>query len=141
MIEDRPLPFIDDAGQGFWAASIQHELRIQRCTGCGHFRYPPPPMCPRCQSMTAEWTRMSGRGRVYSFVVVHPPVLPAFASRCPFPVVLVELEEDPGLRLVGGWAGPIPEGGIQIGAPVEVVFEDVAPDVSLPNWRLGGGAG
>jgi len=100
-------------------------------------------MCPRCQSFEHEWCAVSGRGRVWSFAVPHPPLLPAFAELAPYPVVLVELEEDPSLRMVGNLV-PSPEGGInevnvravQIGAPVRVVFQKLAEDVALPRWVL-----
>jgi len=65
--------------------------------------------------------------------VCHPPVLPAFQERAPFVVVLVQLEEDPRLRLVGNLLDD--EAAIEIGTPVEVVFEDVTPEVTLPQWR------
>jgi uncharacterized OB-fold protein len=84
--------------------------------------------------MKSEWPLMSGRGTIYSFVIAHPPVLPAFADRTPLPIVLVELEEDPGLRIIGNLA---PGGGeLRIGAKVEVDFEDVTPEVTLPVWRI-----
>jgi uncharacterized OB-fold protein len=100
-------------------------------------------MCPYCQSFEHQWRAVSGRGRIWSFAVPHPPLLPAFAKIAPYPVVLVELEEDPCLRMVGNLV-PDPEGGIhqvdaravRIGAPVRVVFQKVAEDVALPRWLL-----
>ena len=71
---------------------------------------------------------------MYSFVVVHGPVLPAFAERVPFAVVLVELEEDPQLRIVGNLLDVAPE-RVRIGMPVTVDFETVGDDVVLPQWR------
>jgi uncharacterized OB-fold protein len=94
-------------------------------------RFPPRPMCPRCHSMKSEWTEVSGRGTIYSFVVAHAPVLPAFQSKLPLGIVLVALDEDETLRMVGNV-----EGEPAIGAKVEVFFERVAPDVVLPQWRV-----
>jgi len=97
-------------------------------------RFPPRPMCPRCQSFESEHVRVSGRGTVFSYVIAHPPLLAAFMDRAPLPIVLVELDEDPQLRLVGNLDGDV--SALRIGARVEVVFEAAAPDVTLPQWRL-----
>src|SRR5438046_1151805 len=77
----------------YWAAARARELRFQRCSGCRRWRHPPGPMCPHCLSPESEWARASGRARLVSWVVVHPPVLPAWKDRVPYPVVLVECEE------------------------------------------------
>src|SRR2546426_219434 len=87
----------------YWAAARVRELRFQRCTGCRRWRHPPGPMCPHCLSMESEWAQASGRARLVSWVVVHPPVLPAWKDRVPYPVVLVECEE--GVRTIGGLVG------------------------------------
>ena len=134
MIEGRPLPLPDDASAPFWEACKKHELRIQRCRSCTRLRSPPRPMCPHGQTFESEWAAASGRGTIYSFVVAHAPVLPAFQARVPFPIVLVELDDDPSLRMLGNLVDG--GGGLRIGARVEVVFEDVAGDVSLPQWRI-----
>ena len=82
---------------------------------------------------------MSGRGTIWSFVVPHPPLLPDYAELAPYNVLVVALDEDPTLRLVGNLVtaadGPINEIlDIEIGAPVRVVFAEVSDDVSLPRW-------
>ena len=96
-----PLPLPDDDSAPYWEAAARGELRMQRCSACRGWRFPPRSRCARCQSDAVEWERVSGRGTVYSFVVAHAPVLPAFAARVPFAIVLVELDEDPQLRVVG----------------------------------------
>jgi uncharacterized OB-fold protein len=92
-------------------------------------------MCPRCLSFAAEWVPVSGEGTVYSFVICHPPVLPAFQAQVPFAVALVELAEDASLRLVGGVLDTPPD-RLRIGQRVRVEFEEVADGVVLPQWRL-----
>ena len=77
---------------------------------------------------------VSGHGRVFSYVVCHPPVLPAFGERVPYAVLLVELEEDPRIRLIGNLLDAPPEAA-RIGLEVEVCFEDVGQGVVLPQWR------
>ena len=133
-IPQRPLPQPDDATRPYWEAARRRELVVQRCGSCETLRFPPQPMCDACRSMTVEWVRMSGRGTVFSFVVAHPPVLPAFQERAPFAIVLVELEDDPRLRIIGNLLDAPAEAAC-IGLPVEVVFEDVTETVTLPQWR------
>ena len=86
---------------------------MQRCASCQRYRFHPREMCPHCRSMAAEWRPVSGRGLIFSKVVCHPPVLPAFQDRVPYAVVLVELEEDPNLRLVGNVLDVPPEVGFE----------------------------
>jgi hypothetical protein len=124
----------------FWAGCARGELLVQVCARCGQWRFPPRPMCPRCQSLEFTWTPTSGRGRVWSFVVPHPPLLPAYAELAPYNVVVVALEENPTIRMVGNLVedadGPInavDPATIEIGEPVRVVFARVE-DVSLPRW-------
>ena len=140
MASERPLPRPDDASQEYWQGCRDGELRMQRCTPCGHLRFPPRPMCPRCQSFECGWVPVSGRGTVYSWVVAHPPLLPAFVDLAPLVVLLVELEEGDDLRIVGNLLGEGPE-DVAIGMPVEVAFEQVAADVVLPQWRRRAGSG
>ena len=134
MIDARPLPQPDEDSAPYWQGCRDGELRMQRCKPCGHLRFPPRPMCPRCQSLASGWVPVSGRGTLYSWVRCHPPLLPAFQQRAPLVVVLVELEEGEDLRLVGNWLGPAEE-EIEIGLPVEVVFERVSEEISLPQWQ------
>lgn len=127
-----PVPLPDEDSAPFWEAAARHELVVQRCAACGSFRHPPRPMCPRCLSMEHEWAPASGRGRVWSWVIAHPPVLPAFAGRVPYNVAVIELDE--GVRVVGNLLGVAP-GEIRDGMAVEVAFEDVEEGVTLPQWK------
>ena len=135
------LPLRDGDGQGFWEGALRGELRIQACGACGRLRFPPRPMCPHCRSTASEWKTMSGRGIIWSFVVPHPPLLEAYQAVSPYNVIVVSLDEDPGIRLVGNLVasedGPInavDAATIRIGEPVKVVFQRVAEDVALPRW-------
>ena len=128
----RPVPSPDDASEEFWTAATRHELVLQRCAKCRRFRFPPRPMCPNCRSLASTWERASGRGRVWSWIVAHPPVLPAFAERVPFNVAVIQLEE--GVRMIGNVVECSNE-DISEDMPVEVTFEDVEDGVSLPQWR------
>ena len=121
-----PLPDLDrlpDYEQGFWEGSRQGELRIQRCAGCGVFRHLPTPMCPQCHSLDYEWTPVSGRGVVYSFVIARHAVHPAIREQeqLPYNVCIIELEEQAGLRIASSVLHVAPE-DITIDMPVAVTF-------------------
>ncbi|GAB2576894.1 OB-fold domain-containing protein [Streptomyces capparidis] len=143
MAEEPLLPWEDADGAPFWEYARRGELRVQACDGCGRRRFPPRPCCPHCQSFASHWQRMSGRGRIWSFVIAHPPLLPAYAAQAPYPVALVELADDPGIRLVGnpvphpGAAlGALPAERLRVGAPVRVCFHEIADGVTVPRWLL-----
>jgi len=129
----KPLPHIDEVNRPFWEAAQRHKLILQKCQGCGHYRYPPGETCPRCLSDRLEWVKASGRGIVYTWAVVHQVYHPAFANDVPYAVVTVELEEGP--RILTNLVDCHIE-DIAIGIPVEVVFEDVTEEVTLPKFRL-----
>ena len=136
------LPDIEDPdGALFWEGAVRGELRVQVCAACGTWRMPPRPMCPKCRSLEVTWVATSGRGTIWSFVVPHPPLLPAYAELAPYNAIVVALDEDPAIRFVGNLVarpdGPINEidpATIEIGEPVEVVFQKVE-EVTLPRWR------
>jgi len=128
----RSVPAITPEMAPFWEAARRHELVAQRCLECGTFRFPAREVCSRCLSRRAEWERVSGRGRVFSVVVMHQANHPWFAARTPYAAVVVELEE--GARMLSSVVGAEPH-AIRIGMPVEVTFDDVTPEVSLPLFR------
>ncbi|MEV6104063.1 OB-fold domain-containing protein [Streptomyces sp. NPDC051940] len=137
------LPVQDDDGAPFWTYAARGELRVQACAGCGEPRFPPRPCCPHCGSFDTDWRLMSGRGRIWSYVVPHPPLLPSYADVAPYNVVLVELADDPRIRLVGNVvAAPdaaldsVPAERLRIGAAVRAVFWDTGEGVTLPRWQL-----
>ncbi|MFL6238198.1 MAG: Zn-ribbon domain-containing OB-fold protein [Actinomycetes bacterium] len=141
MIETPPLPELDADTRPFWESACRGELAIQACGSCGRLRHPPRPMCPYCRSLDVTWQTMSGNATVWSFVVPHPPLLPAFQPYAPYNVCIVALDEDPLIRVVGNLiadAGApinsVDPTSIVIGEPVQVVFEQVADDVALPRF-------
>jgi hypothetical protein len=135
------LPDLDgEDGAEFWAGAARGELLVQACGQCGAWRFPPRPMCPECRSLEIRWEPASGRATVWSYVVAHPPLLPAYAALAPYNVIVVALDDDPSIRMVGNLLaspdGPLDgldPSSIRIGEPVRVVFCAV-DDATLPRW-------
>jgi uncharacterized OB-fold protein len=128
----RPLPRIDEETRGFWEACARHELYVQHCRGCRRFRHPPRALCPVCLSSDVDWVRASGRGTVYSFTVTYQNQAPGFREHVPYVLAIVELEE--GVRLMTNVVGCAPD-AVRIGMPVEVEWEDVTDEVTLPLFK------
>ena len=128
----RPVlrPVVNRDTEYFWAGMAAGELRVWRCGACGLLRHPPGPMCPRCSATRPEYLLASGRGEIYSYVVHHHPPVPG--RELPFVVALVALEE--GVRVLGELRDTDPA-GVRVGLPVEIVFDRVDDELTLPAWR------
>ena len=132
--QGRPLPVADDLSQPFWEAAKQRRLVVQRCRECGYFNHPPRPACEACQSQQLQFEPVSGRGTIYSFTVMHQPNIAGFEDQIPYINILVELEEQPLLFMVSNLpASDLDK--IKIGGQVEMSFEEVDPDTTLPQFR------
>ena len=129
---EKLLPHIDEMSRPYWEGAKRHELLLQKCQECGHYRYPPGETCPSCLSDKLEWVKVSGRGSVYTWTVFHQAYHPAYKDDIPYAVVAVELEEGP--RMITNLVNCRIE-DIKVGMPVEVVFDDVTEEVSLPKFR------
>lgn len=128
----KPYPRPTPESAPFWQACREHVLRLQRCDQCGKFWFPPGNRCRWCWSDRWQWTPVSGRGRLYTFTVIWRAYHPGFANDLPYNVAVVELEEGP--RLISNVVGCAPE-ALAVGMPLVVVFDDVAPDLTLPKFR------
>ena len=126
----RPAPGVSDDNRFFWEGVKQGKLLIQRCKSCGDLHHPPGPGCPKCQSFDWDTIESSGKGTVYSFVVMHYPEVPPFEY--PNPVGLIELEE--GVRLISQLIGVKP-GDVKVGQKVQVEFVTFDGDLVLPQFR------
>lgn len=129
----KPLPTLTADNRPFWESCREGRLCLQRCGGCGHVRYPISPFCPRCLSGEFEWSAVSGRGTVFSYIVFHQAYHPAFKDDLPYNVALVQLDEGP--RMYSNIVGT-PNNEVRIGDPVEVVFDPVTPQITIPRFRL-----
>ena len=123
----RPRPALTQ-DNAFWFEGAQaHRLLIQHCLSCGTLRHPPLPACAVCGSLEWDVVESSGKGTLYSYVVVHYPQVPSFEY--PLPIGLVELEE--GTRVVANLGG-LERDDIEIGMALQAEFVDFDEDLSLP---------
>ncbi len=128
----KPVPAPTVETKPFWDYCKRHELRMQKCGQCGHIRYPPSMFCPKCQSMQAEWSRLTGKGKVYSFIIVRFLYDRAFRNDIPYVVATIELEEGP--RIMSNVTGCNVE-DVKVDMPVEVYYEDITDEFALPKFK------
>jgi uncharacterized protein len=134
-----PKPAVNHDTRPFFEAAVQRRLVMQRCRSCGTHRHPPRPICPHCGSSEVDWDELSGRGTLFTYSVVHQPFHPAMREVVPYVVVVVELEGTGGVRLTSNLVDA-PLEGLRAGLPVEVVFEEMSPQLTLPRFVLAPGA-
>ena len=127
----RPLPQPTPETRHFWDGTRAGELRLQRCAACAHVYFPPRPFCPKCASREVGVFAASGRATLYSYVIHQRPA-PGFEA--PYAIAVVELEEGPRLMTNIVEAPQTPE-ALQLDMPLEVVFERISEEISLPLFR------
>jgi uncharacterized OB-fold protein len=132
---DRPLPEVNSFTAPFWDYCKKHELRMQFCNRCNQWVWYPKALCPKCGRIDKiEWKKLSGKGIVYSFTVIRQVIdnAESFNRDIPFVIGLIELEEGP--RIYSNIINVKPD-DVSIGDKVEVVFEDVTKEISLPKFK------
>ena len=141
------VPENDHPHREYLEHNASGRFTIQKCSDCGHYRYPVGTACPDCRSLDSTWEAMSGKGVIYSYYVVPHAINPAFKGFVPYSVILVELDEARGeygegraLRVIGnlldadGNAERLER--VAIGKRVEVTMVDLGDGWALPQWRL-----
>jgi uncharacterized OB-fold protein len=125
-------PTINEVNRPFWDGCRRGELLVQRCSHCGRLRYPAAVVCPGCLSRDCAWDAVSGRGKVFSFVVFHRAYHPAWEGRVPYNVALIELDEGPIMlsNVVG-----IDNAKLAVGVPVQIAFESVDESLVIPVFK------
>jgi uncharacterized OB-fold protein len=118
----------------FWDAAREHRLVAQRCTSCGTFRMPPTAICWNCHSREMEYADLPGTGTVYTFTVARHALIPEVRAALPYVIATIALDGAPGARLISNVIGVDPD-AVRIGMPVEVVFDDISPEQTMPRFR------
>ena len=127
----RLIPVDDDLDTGgFFAAAQRGELVVRACAACGAFLHLPRAYCRTCGSWEGHWVPVSGRGHLYSWTVAEHQVHPAYPV--PYTIVLVELDDAPGVRLIGSLPGS-PQ--LIEGMPMQVRFDTINDGAVIPQWE------
>ncbi len=118
--------------QRYWDGCKRHELWLPYCKQCDQHFFYPRAFCPRCFSWEIEWRQASGRGTVYTFAIQYRAYAPGFEP--PYVTAIIQLDEGP--RLLTNLVDIEPDAEkIRCDMPVEVTFEDVTDEISLPKFR------
>src|SRR5580704_15701313 len=131
----KPVPVIDELTRPFWEAAREQRLVVQKCGACGYYNHPPRSFCDSCLSQQLAYAPVSGRGRIYTFTVMHQRDVAGFEDESPFVNIVVELEEQQQLLMVATLRQQDRE-QVRIGAAVEVCFEDRGGNLVVPQFRL-----
>jgi uncharacterized OB-fold protein len=128
------LPVIEEETRPFWEAAANGRLMIARCGSCGYYHYYPRPFCPECWSENIALVEASGEATLYTFSIVRVNDLPPFNERVPYAVAMVDLVEGPRMSTN---VIDCDHDALRIGMPLKVVFQEIAPGVSIPRFRPG----
>lgn len=128
----KPLPTPDADTAAFWRGLRGNKLLLQHCGDCGHVQYYQQAICRACGRENLVHRAASGRGKVYSFSVVHRAPGPAFKADVPYAVILVELEEGP--RMISTFTGGSPD-EVTFDMDVVLTFETVSDEITLPRFK------
>ena len=127
-----PLPVPDEQSKPFFEGAKRHELVLQRCRSCGALLWPVKLRCDACLNIDIEWAKVSGKGKLHTFAIMHQVFHPGFADKVPYNIVVVELDE--GLRVTTNVVG-CPNSELRLDMPLEVTFEDLSEEVTIPMFR------
>lgn len=127
----RPTPIADEASQPFFDAAAEGKLLLRFCAKCQRYMTYAAEFCDNCFASDMEWKAASGKGTVYSYVVMHQVLHPGFAAEVPYNVIVVETDEGP--RLQSNLLGTA-DADIKVGMRVEVTCQQ-AGDVMVPYWQ------
>ena len=131
----RPIPVPNELSKPFWAAAREHVLAMQRCQSCGHFQHPPYPTCVNCMSVDLKFEPVEGKGAIYAYTIMYHTGDKRFASAVPYASIIVELDQAPGALMAGNLLDA-PYTDAKVGRRVEVTFEKLNDEITLPQFRL-----
>lgn len=141
------IPENDKEFFGHFEAAKEERLVVKQCNECQRLRWPPGSGCPWCMSLDWSWQPVSGKGTIYSYEIIVHAIQPGFKDIAPYPVVIVELDEqsgeptaDEGIRMTGNLVTddmkPEAEANVAIGKRVEVIFQELGNGDRLPQFKL-----
>ena len=131
----RPIPVPNEWTKPFWDAAKEGVLKLQRCQTCRHFQHPPFATCTNCVSTDLKFEAVGGKGAIYAYTIMYHTGDKRFASAVPYASIIVELDEAPGALMAGNLL-EAEYTEAKVGRRVEVTFQRLNDDITLPQWRL-----
>jgi uncharacterized OB-fold protein len=133
-LDSPPVPIPDQLTKFFWDGVNEHKLLILRCNSCGKYIHWPREVCRFCLSTDLAPAQVSGQGTLDTWTQPAQPFDPYYRSHQPYVLAVVELVEQPNLKLVTNLVD-YTDDDLYIGCKVEVAFREVAPGYTLPLFR------
>ena len=133
---EKPIPLKTQDNKPYWDAADEHKLKLQRCNNCKKYSHPPGPSCTNCGSTDMIWEDFGSdvKGKVYSYIIGNRPFLPGFQDDIPLVIAQMELDEAPGVLIIGNILKVDPA-EVKIGMPVKMIWKDITEDRALPQWK------
>ncbi len=126
------VPALTERGLPYWKSARNRELRFLRCEDCGRWINYAKLQCPNCGSRKLSWNACSGRGKLYSYSILHRASSPAFKEKVPYALAVIELEE--GIKMMSHLID-CDLAQVDVGMEVEVVFDDLDDEIAVPYFR------
>lgn len=133
----RPVPVPNVWTRPFWDAAKRSQLELQRCQSCGHFQHPPYATCTKCIGIDLKFEPVGRQGTIYAYTIMYHTGDKRFAPAVPYASIIVELDEAPGALMAGNLLDA-PYTAARVGRRVEVIFQPLNDDITLPQFRLAG---
>ena len=132
----RPIPVPNELTKPFWDACNERRLVVQNCSACNRKQFPPQANCAKCgKPDNLAWIEVQGKGHIMSYFVIHDSRMKAIQAMQPLNLAIVALDEDPEINFLGNLPGtPVDE--VPMGAPVELVFDEVEGGQLVPDWKV-----
>ncbi len=128
----RVLPQLTPENEHYWKGGARGELYFLRCAACRSYVHPPSPVCPDCLSSELAPAAVSGRAKLLTWTVNHHPWISGFEP--PYVIAIVEIEEQPGLRITTNLVNATPE-ELRKNLPVRVLFEERDDGIFVPLFE------
>ena len=129
-----PVPIPQQESDYYWEKCKEHELWLRHCNQCNKAYFYPRDICPVCFGRDTKWIQASGTGTLYTYGIVHQIPRPNYKGPVPFVIAMVQLDEGPIMPTNLVEVEPDPA-NLKIGMPVEVVFDDITENISLPKFK------
>lgn len=128
----KPLPLVTPLSRVFYDGCKENKLLYQHCKNCDEVIFFPKEFCPNCMSHNLEWLESKGKGKIYSFTVVYAGAPMEFVDDQPYALAVIEMDE--GYRLMSNIV-ECDFNELRCDMPVEVVFDPVTSEITLPKFR------